>query len=209
MIDGRLVRGERTRLAVLDTAVSLASVEGLEGLSLARLAQTLGVSKSGLFAHWPDKQRLQLAIVEHARQQWVDQIVRPALKVPRGLRRLWALHEHRLAFYQAGTLPGGCFFAAVGPELDDRPGPVRESVAQAHDDWMDLLAKLAAQAVEQGELRPGTDAGQLAFEIQALGETVVVHAHLLRRDRSFAYSRRAVLERLRALATDPSILPEA
>ncbi|WP_424536374.1 TetR/AcrR family transcriptional regulator [Sphaerisporangium viridialbum] len=209
MIDGRLLRGERTRQAVLDTAVSLASVEGLEGLSLARLAQTLGVSKSGLFVHWPDKERLQLAIVEHARQQWTDLIVRPALRAPKALPRLWALHEHRLAFYEAGTLPGGCFFAAVGAELDDRPGPVRESVAQANDDWMRLLTTIAAQAVERGELRDGTDVGQLAFEIQALGEAVVVHAHLLRRESGYAYARRAVLDRLRALATDPTILPEA
>jgi AcrR family transcriptional regulator len=194
---------------VLDAAVSLASVEGLEGLSLARLAQTLGVSKSGLFAHWPDKQRLQLAITEHARQQWSEQIVQPALHAPKGLRRLWALHEHRLAFYQAGVLPGGCFFAAVGAEFDDRPGPVHEAVAQANDDWMTLLAGLAAKAIELGELRPGTDTGQLAFEIQALGEAVVVNTHLLRSGRSYAYARRAVLDRLRALATDPSILPEA
>ncbi|MFC4592230.1 TetR/AcrR family transcriptional regulator [Sphaerisporangium corydalis] len=209
MIDGRLLRGERTRQAVLDTGVSLASVEGLEGLSLARLAQTLGVSKSGLFVHWPDKQGLQLAIIEHARRQFIEQIVRPALRAPKGLPRLWALHERRLAFYEAGTLPGGCFFAAVGAELDDRPGPVRDSVVQAKDEWMDLLNRLTTQAVERGELRPGTDAGQLAFEVEALGEAVVVHHHLLRRERSYLYARRAVLDRLRALATDPSVLPEA
>ncbi|GAA1301231.1 TetR family transcriptional regulator [Planotetraspora silvatica] len=203
------MRGERTRQAVLDCAVSLASVEGIDGLSLARLAQTLGVSKSGLFAHWPDKQRLQLAIVEHARQQWIEEIVRPAMDSPAGLRRLWALHERRMAFYEAGTLPGGCFFAAVAPELDDRPGPVQDAVALANDAWMDLLERVAAQAIEVGEMRPGTDVGRLAFEIQALGEAVVVHSHLLRRGDSYAYSRAAVLDRLRGLATDPSILPEA
>lgn len=194
---------------MLDTAVSLASVEGLEGMSLARLAETQGVSKSGLFAHWPDKQRLQLAIVAHARQQWIEQIVAPAFRGPRGVRRLWALHVRRLAFYESGTLPGGCFFAAVGAEFDDRPGPVSDAIAEANDQWMDLLARVAARAVELGELRHGTDTGQLAFEVQALGEAVVVHTHLLRRGRSYAYARRAVLDRLRALATDPSILPEA
>ncbi len=209
MIDGRLQRGERTRRAVLDTAVSLASVEGLEGLSLARVAEAQGVSKSGLFAHWPDKQRLQLAIVEHARRQWIERIVEPALREPRGVRRLWALHVWRLAFYEAGVLPGGCFFAAVGAEFADRPGPVGDAIAQANDQWMDLLAWNVIQAVERGELPRGTDAGQLAFEIQALGEAVVVHTHLLRRGRSYEYARRAVLDRLRALATDPSILPEA
>jgi AcrR family transcriptional regulator len=195
-------------LAVLDAAVSLASVEGLEGLSLAKLAETQGVSKSGLFAHWPDKQRLQLAIVEHARQQWIERIVEPALHEPRGVRRLWALHVGRMAFYEAGTLPGRCFFAAVGAEFDDRPGPVNDAISQANDQWIDLLTWNVVQAIERGELRRSTDAGQLAFEIQALGEAVVVHARLLRRGRSYEYARRAVLDRLRALATDPSILPE-
>jgi AcrR family transcriptional regulator len=208
-MDGRLQRGERTRLAVLDTAVALASVEGLEGLSLARLAETQGVSKSGLFAHWPDKQRLQLAIVEHARRQWIEHIVEPALCEPRGVRRLWALHVQRLAFYEAGPLPGGCFFAAVGAEFDERPGPVSDAICQANDQWIDLLTWNIVQAVERGELRRGIDTGQLAVEIQALGEAVIVHAHLLRRGRSYEYARRAVLDRLRALAPDPSILPEA
>ncbi|MEV8633512.1 TetR/AcrR family transcriptional regulator [Streptosporangium sp. NPDC051023] len=209
MIDGRLQRGERTRKAVLDAAVGLASVEGLEGLSLARLAQTLGVSKSGLFAHWPDKQALQLAIVEHAQQQWIEQIVEPALRAPAGVRRLLALHELRLAFYASGQLPGGCFFRAVDNEFDDRPGPVHDAIATAIDSWMSLLARLVGKAVELGQLRPGTDPHQLAFEIEALGAVVIVHTHLLQHEQSHEYARRAVLDRLRALATDPSILPEA
>ncbi|MEV7006463.1 TetR/AcrR family transcriptional regulator [Streptosporangium sp. NPDC051022] len=209
VIDGRLQRGERTRRAVLDTAVELASVEGLEGLSLARLAQTRGVSKSGLFAHWPDKQSLQLAIVEHARQQWVEFIVEPALHAPKGVRRLLALHELRLDFYTSRRLPGGCFFRAVDGEFDDRPGPVHDAIAAAIDDWMNLLAELVRRAVDLGQLRPQTDPHQLAFEIEALGATVIVHTHLLQREHSYSHARRAVLDRLRALATDPSILPEA
>lgn len=194
---------------MLDTAVGLASVEGLEGMSLARLAQILGVSKSGLFAHWPDKQTLQLAIVEHARQQWIEHIVEPALRAPRGIRRLLALHELRLAFYTSGRLPGGCFFRAVDGEFDDRPGPVHDAIAAAIDNWMNLLAELVRRAVELGELRPGIDPHQLAFEIEALGAVVVVHTHLLRHEHSHEHARRAVLDRLHILATDPSILPEA
>ena len=90
MADGRVARGARTRLAVLDTAVALSSVYGLDAMSLARLADETGISKSGLFAHWPDKEILQLAIVEHAVRQWTDEIVTPALAMPRGVRRLWA-----------------------------------------------------------------------------------------------------------------------
>lgn len=208
MIDGRLARGERTRQAVLDSAVALASVEGLEGMSLARLAQGLGVSKSGLFSHWPDKQRLQLAVVEHARNQWVEEIVRPALREPRGVRRLWAVHANRIDFYERRALPGGCFFAAVEPEVDDHPGPVRDAIASAKHDWVTLLSNLITQSVEMGELRPGTDAAQLAFEIQALGAAVITHTLVLRQEPSFRFARQAVLDRLRFLATDPSVLPE-
>lgn len=208
MTDGRLLRGERTRLAVLDTAVALASVDGLDGLSLNRLAQALGVSKSGLFAHWPDKQQLQLAIVAHAREQWLREVVDPALKAPRGLRRLWALHEERLTFYASGALPGTCFFAAVHAEFDDRPGPVHDAITAAVREWMDLLARAARRAVELGELRPEADPDQLAFEIQAIGAAVAVLRHLPRDPSTFRHARRAVLDRLRALATDPEILPE-
>src|SRR5215472_19159421 len=119
MIDGRVARGGQTRTAVLEAAVALASVDGLEAMSLARLADAAGVSKSGLFAHWPDKEILQLAVIEHATRQWTEEVVTPALSAPRGVRRLWALHERRLAFYAAGTLPGGCFFVATMAEFDE------------------------------------------------------------------------------------------
>ncbi len=206
-MDGRIARGERTRLAVLDAAVAMASVEGLEAMSLARLAGATGVSKSGLFAHWPDKETLQLAIVGHAVRLWMDRVVSPALAEPRGVRRLWALHERRLAFYAAEVLPGGCFFAATEAELDDRPGPVRDAVARAVGDWLGLLRAVAAQAVELGELRADTDVGQLAFEIQALGDALVTASRLLRAEGVAGYSRRAVLVRLRELSTVPELLP--
>ncbi|NUS71825.1 MAG: TetR/AcrR family transcriptional regulator [Corynebacteriales bacterium] len=209
MIDGRLQRGERTRLAVLDAAVALASVEGLEGFSLARLAQNRGVSKAGLFAHWPSKQQLQLAIVERAQEQWVEFIVQPALKESSAVRQLWALHEKRLGFYEKGVLPGGCFFATVGAELADRPGPISDAIASANEKWMDLLVAIARRAIKTRELRAETNPEQLGFEIQALGEAVIVHTHLLHRDRSYQYARRAVLDRLRHLSTDPHILPES
>jgi AcrR family transcriptional regulator len=209
MIDGRLLKGERTRLAVLDTAVATASVEGLDGMSLARLADAMGVSKSGLFAHWPDKQRLQLAIVEHARRLWTARIVEPALREPRGVRRLWALHDRRIAFYEAGTLPGGCFFGAVQSEFGDRPGEVRDAIAAAIDEWLALLVYSVEQAVKAGEMSPGTDPAQLAFEIEAIGSSVVAHTHLLRHESAYRYARRAVADRLRALATDPHLVPEA
>ncbi len=208
MIDGRLARGERTRAAVLDSAIAMASVDGLEAMSLARLADATGVSKSGLFAHWPDKESLQLAVVAHAVRQWTGHVVTPALAEPRGVRRLWSLHECRLAFYAAGVLPGGCFFAATGPEFDDRTGPVRDALAAAIGDWHGLLRIVAAQAVELGELPADVDTGQLAFEIQAIGDAAVTSVRMFRTERVAAYARRAVLDRLRALCDVPGLLPE-
>jgi len=208
MIDGRLARGGQTRTAVLEAAVALASVDGLEAMSLARLADAAGVSKSGLFAHWPDKEILQLAVIEQAVRQWTEEVVTPALSAPRGIRRLWALHERRLAFYAAGTLPGRCFFVATEAEFDDRPGPVRDALAGAIGDWYRLIRTVAAQAVELGELRADTDISQLAFEIQALGEAAVTTSRLLQTEQGTAFSRRAVLSRLRALSPTPELLPE-
>jgi AcrR family transcriptional regulator len=208
MVDGRLARGGQTRTAVLEAAVALASVDGLEAMSLARLADAAGVSKSGLFAHWPDKEILQLAVIEQAVRQWTEEVVTPALSAPRGIRRLWALHERRLAFYAAGTLPGRCFFVATEAEFDDRPGPVRDALADAIGDWYRLIRTVAAQAVELGELRADTDISQLAFEIQALGEAAVTTSRLLQTEQGTAFSRRAVLSRLRALSPTPELLPE-
>jgi len=208
MIDGRVARGGQTRTAVLEAAVALASVDGLEAMSLARLADAAGVSKSGLFAHWPDKEILQLAVIEQAVRQWTEEVVTPALSAPRGIRRLWALHERRLAFYAAGTLPGRCFFVATEAEFDDRPGPVRDALAGAIGDWYRLIRTVAAQAVELGELRADTDISQLAFEIQALGEAAVTTSRLLQTEQGTAFSRRAVLSRLRALSPTPELLPE-
>ena len=208
MTDGRIARGERTRVAVLDTALAVASVYGLDAMSLAKLADETGVSKSGLFTHWPDKEILQLAVVEHAVRQWTEQIVTPALAAPRGVRRLWALHERRLAFYATGALPGGCFFVASRAEFDDRPGPVRDALAAAIGGWCDLIRTVAAQAIAVGELRPDTDPGLLAFEIDALGEAMVTSARLFTPERSASYARRAVLDRLRALSPTPELLPE-
>lgn len=194
-------------MAVLDTAVALASVVGLEAMSLARLADETGVSKSALFAHWQDKEILQLAVVDQAVALWIDRVVRPALRAPRGVRRLWALHERRLAFYADRVLPGGCFFAATEPEFDDRPGPVRDALAAAVGGWLRLLRTVAAQAVELGELRAGTDVGQLAFETEALGKALVTSTWLTA-GQAAAYSRRGILDRLRQLSPTPELLPE-
>jgi len=206
--DGRLVRGERTRDAVLDAAVAMASADGLDGLSLGNLADTLGVSKSGLFAHWRCKEDLQLAACERAREQWIERIVQPALKAPRGLRRLWTLLTKRIDFYAEGVLPGGCFFSSVQFELDARSGPVRDRIVEALNDWMALVSRLATEAVEAGELNPDTDPDQLAFALEAYGKIAVAHARLIEPAEGYARARRAAREHLLALGADPALLPE-
>ncbi|MFI7635382.1 TetR/AcrR family transcriptional regulator [Nonomuraea sp. NPDC049400] len=206
--DGRRLRGLRSREAILEQAVGLASVEGLDGLSLGRLATATGTSKSGFFAHWRDKEQLQLDAVEWAARQWVEQVVAPALQAPAGVRRLFALHEARLRFYDEGVLPGGCFFFTVQAEFHDRPGAVRDRVARAMGEWQEFLRGQAAEAVALGELTEGVDVAQLAYEIDALGEMVVVHSRLHDGPASLVHARRAVLQRLRALCPDPALLPE-
>jgi AcrR family transcriptional regulator len=206
-MDGRLLRGDRTRAAVLDRAMAMATEAGLDGLSLGQLADALGVSKSGLFAHWKSKEELQLATVEHARQIWVDRVIAPALTATRGVRRLWALHQSRMDYYEASLLPGGCFFANTQFEFNARPGAVRDRLAMGFTDWMGTLSRLVGEAIEAGELLPDVDPDQLAYEIEALGLTAVVQVRLLK-DTGYTFARQAVLDRLRALCPDPTLLPE-
>jgi AcrR family transcriptional regulator len=203
--DGRLARGERTRVAVLDAAVALASEAGLDGLSLGQLADRLHVSKSGLFAHWSSKEELQLAAIEHARDQWARLVVAPAFEQPRGVRRLFALHAARLAFYNARVLPGGCFFANAEFESTGRVGAVPDRLAAVLGEWITLLERLVTEAVELGELPPDTVPRRLAFEVDAAGVAALLHSRLLARTLDDA--RQAVLARLRGLATDPDLLP--
>ncbi len=194
--DGRLLRGERTRTAVLDQALLLATVSGLDGLSLSQVADALGVSKSGLFAHWRSKEALQLAVIDRAREQWTERVIRPALAEPAGVRRLWAVHDHRLAFYESGTLPGGCFFANAHFEFNARPGAMC-----IRDSWMAFLTRAAADA---GDLRDGTDPAQLAFLIESLGVCAVMRPS----EPAYRHARQVLHDHLRTLATDPDILPE-
>jgi AcrR family transcriptional regulator len=201
------MRGERTRAAVLDAAVRLATEAGLDGLSLGQLAEVMGVSKSGLFAHWKSKEELQLATIEHAKEQWLRQVIAPALHEPHGVRRLWALHVHRMAFYSDEVLPGGCFFGNVEFEYNARPGVVQDRLAELFLDWISMIERLVTEAVDAGELTEAAEPRQLAYEIEALGLTAVMQSRLLS-DAAYTYARRAVLARLRSLCPDQTLLPE-
>jgi AcrR family transcriptional regulator len=160
--------GERTRSAILRAAASLATVDGLEGLSIGNLAAAIGMSKSGLYAHFGSKQELQLATVEEAGQIFADEVVQPALAAPPGLAQLVAVCEAFFDHLERRTFPGGCFFAGAALEMGTRPGPVKEAVAAFQGRFVDLLRGFATTAIKQNELPAGEDPGQLAFELNGI-----------------------------------------
>jgi AcrR family transcriptional regulator len=160
--------GERTRSVILRAAASLATVDGLEGLSIGNLAAAIGMSKSGLYAHFGSKQELQLATVQEAGSIFAEEVVQPALAAPAGLARLEAVCEAFFEHLQRRTFPGGCFFAGAALEMGTRPGPVKEAVAGFQAGFVDLLRGFAATAIEQNQLPPGEDPDQLAFELNGI-----------------------------------------
>jgi len=174
-------KGEQTREAILTKALGLATRIGFEGLTIGRLADDLGMSKSGLFAHFRSKEALQLEILRMAGARMVETVVKPALVVKRGEPRLRALFDGWLAWEQSPSLPGGCPFMAASFELDDRPGPVRDFVVQNLRDWLDTLAGAARIAVQEGHFRADLDCEQFAHECQGIG-LAFVHASRLMRD---------------------------
>ena len=160
--------GERTRSAILRAAASLATVDGLEGLSIGHLAAALGMSKSGLYAHFGSKQELQLATVEEAGRIFDAEVVQPALAAPPGLAQLEALCEAFFEHLQRRTFPGGCFFSGAVLEMGTRPGPVKEAVAAFQAGFVELIRGFAATAIAQHELPPGEDPGLLTFELNGI-----------------------------------------
>ena len=165
--DQRRVKGARSRAAIARHAADMASVDGLAGVTLGRLATELGISKSGIATLFKTKEALQLAAVRAGREVFVEQVITPALAVPRGLPRLRALLERWLGYITDPVFPGGCFRAAVLAEFDSRPGPVRDAVAADHEDWMQFLSAEIRKAQAAGELT-GRSAEALAFEIDAI-----------------------------------------
>jgi AcrR family transcriptional regulator len=143
-------------------------VEGLEGLSLAALAEHVGLSKSGLFAHFRSKEELQLETIEMAGEIFAEEVVKPALAQPEGVARLRALGQRFLDHVRRRTFPGGCFFASVAAEVDGHPGKVRDRVAAFHSGWIALFERGVAEAQERGEIDRDADAAQVAFELLAM-----------------------------------------
>lgn len=198
---GRKAQGERTRKAILETAVHIASAEGLEGLTIGRLAQELSMSKSGLFAHFGSKEELQVATVEAARAIFIREVIKPAFDSAQGLVRLWKLCDIWLSYVQSGVFRGGCFFAAAAAEFDSRPGPVRDRIAEIMKEWLTTLRNAIVEAQNAGHLNKEIDPTQLAFEFNSL-ELGANWAFQLYGDlRAFKRAREAIRERLARYAT--------
>ena len=160
--------GERTRSAILRAAASLATVDGLEGLSIGHLAAAIGMSKSGLYAHFGSKQELQLATVEEAGRIFAEEVVQPALAASPGLTQLVTVCEAFFDHLRRRTFPGGCFFAGAALEMGTRPGPVKERVVAFQSGFVDLIKGFAATAIQQDELPADEDPDRLAFELNGV-----------------------------------------
>jgi AcrR family transcriptional regulator len=166
-------KGDRTRTLILNDALAVAAEVGLEGLSIGALAGRLGLSKSGLFAHFGSKEDLQLATLRHSQERFERTVFRPALALPRGLPRLRALFENWLGWIARTERPGGCVILAASVEYDDRPGPVREALVAGQRELRGALAKAVRLAIEEGHLLPDTDPWQVVFEL--MGIVLAVH----------------------------------
>jgi AcrR family transcriptional regulator len=178
-----------TRATILERAVDIASVDGLEGLTIGRLAGELQMSKSGLFAHFGSKEELQLATVDAAAARFFNEVVAPAQTAPEGAPRLRAYCERYLDYLQRKVFAGGCFWAAAAAEFDDRPGPVRDVIRAGVLGWMGELERQAA-------LAGVPDAGELAFEIYSLGLGANTCSQLLGDERAYERARAAIERRL-------------
>jgi len=194
---GRRPKGEQTRDSILRTAVDLASLEGLEGLTIGRLAQKLKMSKSGLFAHFGSKQDLQLATVEMAGEIFKEWVMRPALAQPPGMPRLWELLERWLSHVEDKVFAGGCFFTAASFEFDSRPGPVRTAIVEAMRRWLSALTRAIEEAQKVGHLDPNLDPSRFALEIYSMAVGAHWASGLLGQRNALQNARETILARLR------------
>jgi AcrR family transcriptional regulator len=184
-------KGEDTRAAILERALAVTSKLGLEGLSIGSLAQDLGMSKSGLFAHFGSKEDLQLQVLGLAVERFEAAVVQPALALPRGEPRVRGLFDNWLAWAEASYLPGGCVFIAAANELDDRPGPLRDRLVEYQRQWLAVLARASRIAQEEGHFRGDVDAEQFAYEAYAVALAYHHFRRLLRDPGARDRARRA------------------
>jgi AcrR family transcriptional regulator len=198
--DGRRARGMRSRTAVLERSVQMASREGLEGLTVGALAADLGVHKSSVFALFGSKEELQLATLAAARAILIEHVVAPALASEAGLPRLLAIGEAWCDYLLADVFAGGCFLCAASAEMDGRPGAVRDAVVAVMREWIEVLRANVEAALAAGDLHEDVDAAAMAFRLNALGMAANWQRQLLEEPTGVEHARtawRAELDRHR------------
>ncbi len=200
-IETVIPKGQETRDRILETAVDIASVEGLEGLTIGRLATTLKMSKSGLFGHFGSKEGLQLATLAAARQIFIEEVIAPALQATRGLERIWVLCDAWMSYIEREVFKGGCFYFAASAEFDGRPGPVRDLIAADMQEWLDFLEVAIQKAQEKGQMFEDVSPPQLAFELNSLFLGANWAMQLYSDEEAADRARTAVLERLKVVCT--------
>src|SRR6202521_2367497 len=198
-------QASRTRQSILRIAMDIASAEGLEGLSIGRLATELQMSKTGIFAHFGSKEQLQLATVEAAKQIFLEQVVQPSVEYSRGIPRLRAMLEHWIGYVERIVFRGGCFFAAASAEFDSRPGSVRNEIATLTKAWLVALQHEVAFARSSKELRDSIDPAQLAFELHAYVQEANWAFKLFDDKSAFSRARRAIVSRIAAASRQPRL----
>lgn len=187
-----------TRSTVTEVAVDRASVDGLEGLTIGGLAGEVEMRKSSVFSLFGSKEGLQRATLEAAIRQFRDEVWDPVADEPPGLKRLLALCDSWLSYHRREVLPGGCFITTASVEFDARPGPLRDAVAETVDRWLGTLEREAAVAIEAGELPPGSDPADVAFQLNALAAAASYGFQLSRDPEVFARARRSMRRTLGA-----------
>jgi len=199
--DGRRAKGLRSRDALLAEAVQLASVEGLEGLTIASLAERLGTAKSSVHAAFGSKEALQVAAVQRAREMLIELVIVPALAAESGLARLETLGESWLTYLENDIFEGGCMLCSASAEMDGRPGATRDAVAAVMQEWLQFLADSVGAGIEQAEFAPTTAPDQIAFELNAIGMAANWHHQLFGGLTAFTAAHRGwadTLQRIRA-----------
>ncbi len=189
-------RATRTRAGILSVAVDIASAEGLEGLTIGRLATETHMSKTGIFAHFGSKEQLQLATVGAAKQVFLEQVVKPGMINPRGLPRLKVMLESWLGYVERIVFRGGCFFAAASAEFDSRPGKVRDEIASLTKAWLIALQEEIAFARKKKQIKSSVVPSQLAFELHAYVQEANWAFKLFNDKSAFFRARRAISDRL-------------
>jgi AcrR family transcriptional regulator len=188
--------GVRTRAAILREAVSLATVEGLEGLSIGTLATALDMSKSGLYAHFGSKQELQLATIEEANRVFEVEVIEPALAAPPGVAQLVAVCDAFFDHLERRRFPGGCFFAGAALEMGARPGPVNERIVAFQSSFVTLIRQFVVRARELGQLADDEDPDQLTFELNGIILAANTNFVLHQDPRTLDLARQVVRRRL-------------